>query len=118
MTTETGGKAPPDISQLMTQRLRIVRYVQGDDSGHAYEHTGIFQEQLRSGQEPPPMDEAYLRYKIPGIGPDRISSISEDTKLNAAANRIFFHLRGRMDHMVALREMRDLITLSYAFLRR
>ncbi len=118
MTTEAGDNAPLDISRLTTKRLRIVRYVREDDSGQAYEHADIFQEQLRPGQEPPPMDEAYLRHKIPGIGSDRISSISEDTDLNAVANRIFFHLRGRMDYTIALREVRDIITLSYALWRR
>lgn len=118
MTTEAGDQAPFDISQLMTKRLRIVRYVRRDGSGQEYEHAIIFQEQLQSGQESPPMDAAYLRHKIPGIGLDRICSISEDAKLNAVANRIFFHLRGRMDHTVALREVRDLIILSYALWRR
>lgn len=118
MTTEAGGKAPPDISQFMTKRLRIVRYVREDGSGQEHEHADIFQEQLQSGQESPPMDETYLRHKIPGIGLDRISSISEDTDLNAVANRIFFHLRGRMDYTIALRAVRDIITLSYALWRR
>lgn len=111
MTTEEGGTVL-EKSEALINRIRVIRSVCRNGSGQAYARIDFFLERTRLGQALPPMDEDYLRRKIPRIGSDRILSISENTELNVAADRIFSYLRGRTDDQNALQEIWNLIDLS------
>lgn len=104
-----------DKSETQINRIRVIRSVRQDGSGRTYTGIAIFRERVRIGQGLPAMDESHLRRRVPEMGPDKILSFSENAELNAAADRIFSHLQGRMDDRRALQEIVNLIALTRTF---